>query len=65
MRDARNGNLSARANALTAHRAHVVRLAHGGEEDPSEEAEAGGMLEAEAQHDLRILRDAYLQVHKG
>lgn len=60
VRDAHdNGNVVVRAACLTAHRVHMLRLAAGHDEAPSEEAEAGALLNALAQHDAQILSENF------
>lgn len=50
-----DGEINTRAACVTAYRVHVLRLAAGHDEHPSDEAAAGSILEALSQHDARIL----------
>jgi len=61
---ARDGDISLRAECLTAHRVHVLRLAAGHDEEATDEAEAGGILEAYAAHEIHDLREMYFATHR-
>lgn len=64
LRGARAGELDTRARALTAYRVRLLRLAAGtADDDSTPEEEAGALLEADAQHAVMALLDAYARVH--
>lgn len=49
----------------TAHHVYLARLTAGHADDPSEEAEAGGLLAAYDAHALRDLRDMFEGLMRG
>ena len=56
LNQAREGNISLRAECGTALKVHVARLANDEDAEMTEHAEVGALLEAETAHDLRVLR---------
>ncbi len=64
MKRARDGEIGTLASALRAHRVEVARLATGHEDEPSEEAEAGALLEAWNMWDVQNLRHMYEVTHR-
>lgn len=64
MRRARAGEILTLASALRAHRVCVARLAADPDEEPSEEAEAGALLEAWNMWDVRDTHRILEQVHR-
>ncbi len=64
IRGARAGELDTRARALTAYRVRLLRLAAGtADDDTTPEEDAGALLEADAQHSITALLEAYAKVH--
>ncbi len=64
MKRAREGEIGTLASALRAHRVCTARLAADPDEEPTEEAEAGALLEAWGMWDVKELRRMYEVTHR-